>query len=106
MQAILEIFAEKLLMNLVYCSHDEDDAIRVTKEGRVASNRSNGMSGRDLFTFNPNLGLDSDDEGEEKDEFDIVGYRAEAARRKKEVEEERMQNLAEEFDDYTIEDGV
>jgi hypothetical protein len=84
----------------------EDDAIRVTKEGRVASNRSNGMSGRDLFTFNPNLGLDSDDEGEEKDEFDIVGYRAEAARRKKEVEEERMQNLAEEFDDYTIEDGV
>lgn len=29
MQSILEIFAEKLLMNLVYCSHDEDDATRI-----------------------------------------------------------------------------
>jgi len=29
MQSILEIFAEKLLMNLVYCSHEEDDALRV-----------------------------------------------------------------------------
>lgn len=85
----------------------EDDAIRATKEGRVASGRSNGMSGRDLFTFNPNLGLDSDDEGEDdKDEFDIVGYRAEAEKRRKQVEDDRIANLAGEFDDYTIQDGV
>jgi hypothetical protein len=29
MRSILEIFAEKLLMNLVYNSHEEDDALRV-----------------------------------------------------------------------------
>jgi hypothetical protein len=29
MQTILEIFAEKLLMNLVYCSHDEEEASRI-----------------------------------------------------------------------------
>ena len=29
MNSIMSIFAEKILMNLIYCNHDEDEASRI-----------------------------------------------------------------------------
>lgn len=83
----------------------EADAIRQNKEGRVASGRSNGMSGRDLFTFNPNLGIDSDDDDDDQNEFDITGYRAETDGQNKAAEDERIRKLEQDFGNHSIEAG-
>lgn len=79
----------------------EADAVRQTKEGKVASGRSNGMSGRDLFTFNPNLGVDSDDEedGGDGDDFDLIGYRAETTEQHRLAEDERIRRLGQAGED-------
>ncbi|CAI5439500.1 unnamed protein product [Caenorhabditis angaria] len=51
----------------------EEDDIKAKKE-KIKSGKSNGMSGRELFTFNANLALDDDDEAGdiemEKEEVD------------------------------------
>lgn len=81
----------------------EADAVRQTKEGRVASGRSNGMSGRDLFTFNPNLiDEESDDEDDGQADWDLVGYRAETEKAKNDSEAERIKRLEGDFSEYSI----
>jgi hypothetical protein len=62
----------------------EADLVKATKVAAHAVGKNNGMSGRDLFTFNPDLGADSDGE----DEFDIqlLKIRADRERREAEIE--------------------
>lgn len=52
----------------------EAEAIRKTKEAQHAAGKNTGMSGRDLFQYNPEWFEDQDD-GEESDEFDLSKYR-------------------------------
>jgi len=69
----------------------EASAIQSAKSATFAAGKSIGMSGRDLFTFNPDLGRgDSDDESDGEDEEDwdmaLMRVRTENERREKEVE--------------------
>lgn len=70
----------------------EVQALQSAKSATFAAGKSIGMSGRDLFTFNPELGRgDSDDEeseGEEDEDWDmaLMRVRTENERREKEVE--------------------
>ncbi|KAF8839644.1 hypothetical protein BDN67DRAFT_931837 [Paxillus ammoniavirescens] len=52
----------------------EAEAMRKTKEAQHAAGKNTGMSGRDLFQYNPEWFEDQDD-GEESDEFDLSKYR-------------------------------
>lgn len=70
----------------------EDDALRKTKEQQAAAGKSNGMSGRDLFTFNPEW-FEGEDEDEE-DDWDLTRYRKEQEDADLLAEEERIQSLS------------
>lgn len=60
--------------------------IKATKTASHAVGKNNGMSGRDLFMFNPNLGDDDGDDDGEDDEFDLQLLRIRAEKEKREQE--------------------
>jgi hypothetical protein len=68
----------------------ESQALHSAKSATYAAGKSVGMSGRDLFTFNPDLGGDSDDDEDDEEEEDwdmaLMRIRTENERREKEVE--------------------
>lgn len=67
----------------------EESAIRKTKEATAASGRATGMSGRDLFSFNPTfMGEDSDDDGDD-DDWDLQAFREQTERDRAKAEEDR-----------------
>ncbi|GAA5796335.1 hypothetical protein HPULCUR_001705 [Helicostylum pulchrum] len=63
----------------------EESAARKSKENRVKAGRSQGMSGRDLFDFNPSLAQDYNDE---EDAIDFAAYDREETQK----ELERLEN--------------
>ena len=63
-----------------------DMAERKAKENRMKAGRNQGMSGRDLFDFNPDLALD---EEEDEDALDLSMYER---REDDEAEEETINN--------------
>ncbi|PFH47074.1 hypothetical protein AMATHDRAFT_153023 [Amanita thiersii Skay4041] len=54
----------------------EQDAMRKAKETQHAAGKSNGMSGRDLFQYNPEWFVD-EEEGDQSDDWDLAKYRRE-----------------------------
>ncbi|KAK4704475.1 hypothetical protein P7C70_g1733, partial [Phenoliferia sp. Uapishka_3] len=75
------------------------------KSAQHAMGKANGMSGRDLFTFNPNLGVDSDDEGDDEDQWDLELLRIRTERDNREKEIERIRQLDQMFGDSSLEDA-
>ncbi|KAI8888613.1 hypothetical protein K501DRAFT_240170 [Backusella circina FSU 941] len=63
----------------------DETAARKSKETRMKAGRSQGMSGRDLFEFNPTMADDYDDEG---DALDLAAF----DREETEKERERLEN--------------
>ncbi|CAI2171989.1 15382_t:CDS:2 [Funneliformis geosporum] len=53
----------------------EEELKRSAKEAAFKAGKAQGMSGRDLFTFNPDLVNQLDDYDEEDDVFDLSGYK-------------------------------
>ncbi|THH26665.1 hypothetical protein EUX98_g7521 [Antrodiella citrinella] len=68
----------------------EDQAMNKAKEAQAAAGKNTGMSGRDLFTFNPEW---FEDEEEDEDDWDITKYRKQKEDEDIEAEEERIHNL-------------
>ncbi|KAJ7592648.1 hypothetical protein C8J56DRAFT_929147 [Mycena floridula] len=54
----------------------EEEAIRKAKDTQHAAGKTSGMSGRDLFQYNPEWFEDEDD-GDESDDWDLSKYRRE-----------------------------
>ncbi|KAF8558132.1 hypothetical protein OG21DRAFT_1405627, partial [Imleria badia] len=52
----------------------EAEALRKAKETQHAAGKITGMSGRDLFQYNPEW-FEDQDEGDESDDFDLTRYR-------------------------------
>lgn len=77
----------------------EEEGKRKLKEQQAAAGRMNGMSGRDLFTYDTTgvYGDDaySDDEGGDEDdqEWDLAKYRQETEAERVRLEEERIAKL-------------
>lgn len=80
----------------------EAEAVRATKSAASAVGKNNGMSGRDLFTFNPDLMNDSDDESDGEDEWDLQLLRIRSEKEKREAEIERIRMLDEQFGSQAI----
>jgi len=74
----------------------EEGAMQKAKEAQAAAGKSTGMSGRDLFTFNPEWF--EDEEEEEEDEWDLDQYRKAKEEEDIQAEEERIRQLALEDD--------
>ncbi|EEB90926.1 hypothetical protein MPER_10804, partial [Moniliophthora perniciosa FA553] len=80
----------------------EDDALRKAKEVQNAAGKNSGMSGRDLFQYNPEWFEDSDDDAE--DDWDLAKYRREKEEEDLAAEEKRIADLA--LQDGYHEDGA
>ncbi|CEI92952.1 Putative Cytoplasmic protein [Rhizopus microsporus] len=96
----LESF-EQWKKNRVEKKEAEESAARKQKETRMKAGRSQGMSGRDLFDFNPTLAQAYDDE---EDAIDFSQYDREETER----ERERLENeqyLSQKTGDLTLQDG-
>lgn len=79
----------------------EESAARKQKETRIKAGRSQGMSGRDLFDFNPTLAQAYEDE---EDAFDIAEFDREEAER----ERDRLANekLLEKTSELSLQEQV
>ncbi|GAA5832836.1 hypothetical protein JCM5353_008351, partial [Sporobolomyces roseus] len=85
----------------------EASAIQSAKSATFAAGKSIGMSGRDLFTFNPDLGRgDSDDEsdGEDEEDWDMALMRVRTENERREKEVERIRQLDSHMGDMAIHD--
>ncbi|KAJ3542619.1 hypothetical protein NM688_g5954 [Phlebia brevispora] len=69
----------------------EDEAMKKAKDAQAAAGKNTGMSGRDLFTYNPEWFEDSEEEEEE--EWDLAKYRKEKEEEDIAAEEERIRHL-------------
>ncbi|KAI0636019.1 hypothetical protein C8Q77DRAFT_1100925 [Trametes polyzona] len=69
----------------------EEEALRKAKDEKHAAGKNSGMSGRDLFTYNPEW-FEDEDEGEEED-WDIAKYRKEKEDEDVAAEEQRIRDL-------------
>jgi hypothetical protein len=78
----------------------EQEAIKNAKATQAAAGKNVGMSGRDLFQYNPEWFQDSDEEDDGGNEFDVAAY---LEQRRKE-EEEAQQELIDGFNaGFTLE---
>jgi len=70
----------------------ELDAMKKAKDTQAAAGKNTGMSGRDLFTYNPEWFEDEDED--EEDEWDIEKYRRERQAEDDAAEEARIAALS------------
>jgi len=73
----------------------EAEVLRKAKENQQAAGKYNGMSGRDLFAFNPDW-FDDEDAGDEED-WDFSAYRKEKEKEDQLAEERLIQQFNEGF---------
>ncbi|KAI0833589.1 hypothetical protein BC628DRAFT_1344365 [Trametes gibbosa] len=69
----------------------EEESLRKAKDERHAAGKNSGMSGRDLFTYNPEW-FEDEEEGEDED-WDLAKYRQEKEDEDAAAEAERIRNL-------------
>ncbi|KAF8626935.1 hypothetical protein AX17_006435 [Amanita inopinata Kibby_2008] len=71
----------------------EQEVMRKAKDAQYAAGKASGMSGRDLFQYNPEWFAD-EDEGDEEDDWDLQKYRREKEAEDLAAEELRITNLS------------
>ncbi|KIM40680.1 hypothetical protein M413DRAFT_446091 [Hebeloma cylindrosporum] len=71
----------------------EQEALRKTKDLQNAAGKSSGMSGRDLFQYNPEWFQD-EDEGDASDDWDLDQYRREKEQEDLDTETQRVAGLS------------
>ncbi|TKY85132.1 hypothetical protein EX895_006212 [Sporisorium graminicola] len=52
----------------------ENEMLQKKKEAQAAANKMAGLSGREMFSLNPDMFVDDDDDGDDDGEFDLVQY--------------------------------
>jgi len=84
----------------------EQDALAKTKAAQASAGKAAGMSGRDLFTYNPLLLEENeyDSEGDDDDDWDMEKWRAKATEERDEAERKRMAILEGGMADTTLAD--
>ncbi|GAA5892902.1 hypothetical protein JCM6882_006890 [Rhodosporidiobolus microsporus] len=82
----------------------EQQAIQSAKSVTAAAGKASGMSGRDLFTFNPDMVAgDSDEEDEEDEDWDLAMLRVKTENERREKEAERIR-LLDQFGELSVQD--
>jgi len=70
----------------------EEEAQKKAKDVQAAAGKVTGMSGRDLFSYNPDW-FEEEEESEEEEEWDIAKIRKEREEEEAQEEEERMEEM-------------
>jgi len=84
----------------------EDEAMKKAKDLQSAAGKSSGMSGRDLFQYNPEWFQDEDD-GDASDDWDLEQYRRRKEEEDLEAENVRISSLSlGEDGDVVVAEGV
>ncbi|GAA5861211.1 hypothetical protein JCM8547_008520 [Rhodosporidiobolus lusitaniae] len=82
-----------------------EQAIQSAKSATAAAGKATGMSGRDLFTFNPDLlGEEDEEEGVGEDDWDLAVLRARQENDRRLAEIERIRLLGGDVSQLSIED--
>jgi len=68
----------------------EEEAVKKSKDAQAAAGKNSGMSGRDLFTYNPEWFAD---EEEEEEDWDLAQFRQEQEDEDLATEEQRIREL-------------
>lgn len=68
----------------------EEEAVKKSKDAQAAAGKNSGMSGRDLFTYNPEWFAD---EEEEEEDWDLAQFRQEQEDEDLAAEEQRIREL-------------
>ena len=79
----------------------EEEAHKKAKDAQAAAGKVTGMSGRDLFSYNPDW-FEEDEESEEEEEWDIAKFRKEREEEEAREEERRMEELMRGFEGVTV----
>jgi len=83
----------------------EQETVRKSKDARFAAGKSSGMSGRDLFSYNPEWFEQED--GDEEEDWDISQYRHHATQDEfDEIAEEGSDGSETGIEDLTIKDST
>jgi len=83
----------------------EAEAIRKAKTSQAAAGKSSGMSGRDLFTFNPEwFEEEEEEEAPDEEDWDITRYRRQRHEEDELEEERRIAELNAGFRETTLDD--
>ncbi|KAI0342607.1 hypothetical protein BDW22DRAFT_1438157 [Trametopsis cervina] len=69
----------------------EEEVTKKAKDAQAAAGKNSGMSGRDLFTYNPEW---FEDEEEDEEDWDLAKYRQEQEDEQIAIEEQRIRELA------------
>lgn len=72
----------------------EMEVLKKTKDAQHAAGKASGMSGRDLFQYNPEWFADEEADGDESDDWDLAKYRREKEEEDLAAEEIRIANLS------------
>jgi len=70
----------------------EDEAMRKAKQAHNAAGKNTGMSGRDLFQYNPEW-FEDEDEGDASEDWDLERYRSQKEADDLAAEEKRIADL-------------
>ena len=68
---------------------------------QAAAGKVSGMSGRDLFSYNPDW-FEEEAESEEEEEWDIAKIRKEREEEEAREEERRMEEMRREFEEVSV----
>lgn len=72
----------------------EDEALRKAKDTQHAAGKTSGMSGRDLFSYNPEWFDDEDEDDDGSEDWDLSKYRREQEEEDRQAEESRIAALS------------
>lgn len=78
----------------------EDEAQKKAKDAQAAAGKVTGMSGRDLFSYNPDWF--EEEESEEEEEWDIARFRKAKEEEEAREEEVRMEELRRGFEGVSV----
>ncbi|ORY57096.1 hypothetical protein BCR35DRAFT_309681 [Leucosporidium creatinivorum] len=84
----------------------EADALKAAKTSQFAMGKNNGMSGRDLFTFDSSLGVDSGDEDDGEDDWDLQLLRIRTEKEEREREIERIRQLDRHYGGLSLDEAA
>lgn len=79
----------------------EDEAQKKAKDAQAAAGKVTGMSGRDLFSYNPDW-FEEEESEEEEEEWDIAKFRKAKEEEEAREEEARMEELRRGFEGVSV----
>ena len=80
----------------------EQEMLKKKKEAQAAANKMAGLSGREMFSLNPDMFVGDDDDGDDDGEFDLEQYMNKGWEQGRQDDEEQQGISEDEDEDETV----